>query len=381
MTAFVESCAKAAAGSAAAVARRSRGRPKARQLLKLLADKKNILITTHPFADPDAIAGCQALCTLLTQKLANAQVKVSLKGGVGGGMNEMFAQLTDLQTIPWDDAMLANFDAIILLDTQPTFASSPLPPGIAPAAVIDHHRGRGRRASCSFCDIRPDVGATSSIVFSYFMELEIRPSPDLAATLLFGIESDLAGAAGQPMEMDNIAISSLTLMADPRKLYKMRYLDLPQSYFTSYAAGLNNAVYHESALTSHLEAVNSPEQPAVIADFLLRFNQVQWSLVSGVFNNMLVLSLRTNNSKMSAADLMRRILRQLGEGGGHRTKAGGAIPLTTGTATEIDRFRHLIRRRYLRALRIKSGRGQRLVPRTDAPASATTSSGAPSKPA
>jgi nanoRNase/pAp phosphatase (c-di-AMP/oligoRNAs hydrolase) len=370
MTAFVESCAKAAAGSAAAVARRSRGRPKARQLLRVLADKKKILITTHPFADPDAIASCQALCTLLAQKLPAAEVKVSLKGGVGGGMNQMFAQLTDLQTIAWDEATLGGFNAVILLDTQPGFANSPLPAGMVPLAVIDHHRGRGRRVNCPFCDLRPDVGATSSIIFSYFMELEIRPSPELAATLLFGIESDLAGAAGQPMEMDNIAISSLTLMADPRKLYKMRYLDLPQGYFISYAAGLNNALYHDSALMSHIDTVNSPEQPAVIADFLLRFDQVQWALVSGVFNNMLVLSLRTNNPKMSSADLMRRILRNLGEGGGHRTKAGGAIPLASGSAAEIERLRQLIRRRYLRALRIKPGRGQRLVPRSEPASSA-----------
>src|SRR5690606_39638589 len=68
----------------------------------------------------------------------------------------------------------------------------------------------------------------SSIIFSYFMELEVPISRDLGAMLLFAIESDLAGAAGTPGELDNIALSSLTLIADPRKLYKMRYVDLPQ---------------------------------------------------------------------------------------------------------------------------------------------------------
>src|SRR5213592_1283286 len=102
MTAFVESCAKTAVGSAAAVARRSRRHPKVRQLIKLLADKKKILITTHPHADPDAMASCQALAVLLAQKLGGgAEINVSLKGGVGGGMNEIFAQLTDLTAIPW----------------------------------------------------------------------------------------------------------------------------------------------------------------------------------------------------------------------------------------------------------------------------------------
>ena len=54
--------------------------------------------------------------------------------------------------LPWDDSRLGEFDAILLLDTQPTFAYSPLPPGVVPTAVIDHHRSdRGRRPKCAFC--------------------------------------------------------------------------------------------------------------------------------------------------------------------------------------------------------------------------------------
>jgi hypothetical protein len=132
--------------------------------------------------------------------------------------------------------------------------------------------------------------------------------------------------------------------------------------------------------------MNSPEIPAVIADFLLRFDQVQWSLVTAINRPtppapsvaapvppttaipegrppMLVMSLRTNSPRLSAADLMRRLVKQIGEGGGHRTKAGGFIKLETGSPTEIDRVREVLRRRYLRALKIKSSRGQRLVPK------------------
>jgi nanoRNase/pAp phosphatase (c-di-AMP/oligoRNAs hydrolase) len=370
-TAFVESCAKTVTGSAAALARRSRGRPKARQLLKLLGDKKNILITTHQHPDPDALASCVAMCTLLRQKVADADVKVSFKGGIGGGLNEQFARQTELNPLPWDDAALANYDAIVLMDTQPGFGNSPLPAGVIPLVVIDHHRaGRASRANkkpkCAFCDIRPDVGAVSSIVFSYFMELEAKISPDLGATLLFAIESDLAGAAGQPGELDNIALSNLTLIADTRKLYRMRYLDLPQNFFISYAQALNNAVFYEQALMSHLDVLPSPERPAIAADFLLRFDQAKWALVSGVIGNSLLLSLRTYpGAKMSAAELMSRLVRGLGEGGGHRSKAGGSIKLKEVTPAEIERVRNVVRRRYLRALGIKGARAQRLIPKSE----------------
>jgi nanoRNase/pAp phosphatase (c-di-AMP/oligoRNAs hydrolase) len=331
MTAFVESCARTVTGSASALARRSRGTPKPRQLLRLLQDKKRILITTHSYPDPDALASCLALQHLLSVRLAgNPEIKISFKGDFGGGLNEAFAKYTELQPIPWDPATLTTaWDAVVLVDTQPAFANNPLPGDFVPTAIIDHHRGGGRkRPKCGFCDIRPDVGAVASIIFSYFMELEQKIAPDLAATLLFAIETDLAGAAGTPGELDNIALSSLTLMADTRKLYKMRYLDLPQNYFVSTFQGLSNAIFYDNVLISHIDTVVSPERPAVTADFLLRFDQAKWALVTGVINGWLVLSLRTYpNQKASAAEIMRRLLRGLGEGGGHRSKAGGGIKL------------------------------------------------------
>jgi nanoRNase/pAp phosphatase (c-di-AMP/oligoRNAs hydrolase) len=368
-TAFVESCVETVADSAVAVERRSKGRPRARMLLELLADKKNILVTTHQHPDPDALASGLAMCHLLGGKLKGAKVSMSIKGRIGGGINEMFVKLSNLKLLPWDDATLKDFDAIILLDTQPMFAFSPLPPGVKPLAVIDHHRGKSRKAlgDCQFCDIRTDVGATSSIVFSYFMDLEVPIRGELAATLLYAIETDLAGAAGTPGELDQIALSSLTLLADPRKLYQMRYVDLSQGYFLAYSNGLANAVYWENgnggAIMSHLESIDSMEQPAVIADFLLRFDKVQWALVTAVHENKLVMSIRTSNtSKLSAADMARKVLRNIGEGGGHRTKAGGFLRLETGSAAEVDRLREMLRRRYLRALGIKGQRGQKLVP-------------------
>lgn len=365
MTAFVESCVETAADSAEAAERKSRGQPRAAKLLRLLADKKNILVTTHQHPDPDALASGWAMCALLEAKL-KTRVTMAVKGQVAGGVNEVFVRHTNLRLAPWAELDLKSFDAIVLLDTQPASSFSSLPPDVPPTAVIDHHRSRGRRPKCGFCDIRSDVGATSSIVFSYFMELDIPIKPDLAATLLYGIESDLAGAAGTPGDLDNLALSSLTLVADARKLYQMRYVDLPQSYFISYYNGLANAVWSDNALMTHLETIDSLERPAILADLLLRFDQTQWALVTGVHEKRLVLSLRSQNRNVSAADVMRKLIRNLGEGGGHKTKAGGLIPLETGSPAEVDRVRKTLWNRYLKTLGLKPSKGQRLVPRDTA---------------
>jgi nanoRNase/pAp phosphatase (c-di-AMP/oligoRNAs hydrolase) len=362
MTSFVESCVQTAAGKAAVADRSARGRPRARKLMKVLEGKKNILITTHQHPDPDALASSLALCELLRAKLKDARVSMSIKGKIGGGINDAFTRVAHLELVPWDERALKRYDAIILLDVQPVFAYSPLPPGITPTAVIDHHRARGRKPQCPFCDIRTDVGATCSIIFSYFMELEMSIPPDLAATLLYAIETDLAGAAGIPGSLDNMALSSLTLVADMQKLYQMRYVDLPQSYYFAYSAGLANAMYWDNVVMSYIEEITSLEQPAVIADFLLRFDQVQWALVTAIYDNRLVFSLRTSDAKRSAGEFARRLIKHLGEGGGHRTKAGGYVLLENGSPTEVERIRMTLRRRLLRALKIKMARGQKLVP-------------------
>ncbi len=364
-TAFVESCIETVTDRAQHAEHHHRRRPRAHQMIHLLEDKTTILITTHRHPDPDALAAGLAMRALLQTQLPDANVTFAAAGTIGGGLNVAFAQASEIDSIGDLDTLSPTvFDAVILLDTQPHFANNPLPPGLTPAVVIDHHRSLGRRPHCGLCDIRSDVGATSSIVFSYFMELEVPISRDMGALLLFGIESDLAGAAGTPGELDNLALSSLTLIADPRKLYRMRYVDLPQSYYIAYAAGLNNAALYGNAIVTFLDHIDSPEKPAVIADFLLRYDQAEWAVVSGVSQeNKLVLSMRTSSPKLSAADVMRKLVRNIGEGGGHRTKAGGSIRLQTATEAEINRLREVVRRRLLRALNIKSVRPQRLVPK------------------
>ncbi len=364
MTAFVETCVDTVAGSAVKVERHTRGRPRARKLLQLLQGKKRILVTSHVHPDPDALASSHALATLLRMQLPKeVQIEMSIKGQIGGGINEAFTRYANLKLMPWDDEAVKTFDAVILLDTQPGFAYSPLPAGVTPIAVIDHHRAPGRKPQCGFCDVRTDVGATSSIVFSYFMELEQAIPADLSATLLYAIESDLAGASGQPGSLDNIALSSLTLTADMHILYQMRYVDLPQSYYIAYYNALSSAMFFENALIAQVDGVDSLEQPAVLADFLLRFDQVQWVLVTGIHEKRLVLSLRTSSKQLSGGAIMRRLVRKIGVGGGHRTKAGGFIELENGSAAEVERIRKVLRRRLLRALKIKNTRGERLVPK------------------
>lgn len=353
MTGFVESFVSTIADSATKVARQHRGSPGIRRLLKVLSTKRRILVTTHVYPDPDAIASTHAMAYLLRSKLAGSvTVVASIKGDSQIGINGGFATLSGAELSPWDETSLSTYDAIVLLDVQPGFATSPLPPGVTPTAVIDHHRSRGRRQKLPFRDVRPDVGATASIVFSYLKELNLPISAHLASTLLYAIESDLAGAAGNPGDLDNVAMSNLMLVADTGRLYQMRYAALPAEFYVNFARGINEASYAGKILATNLGAVESPAMPAVVADFLLRFSGVTWVLVAAQHAGRLILSLRTSEPKASAGELMRKLVCRIGDGGGHRTKAGGHIDLKTGSAAEIERVRKVLRRRLLKLLNL-----------------------------
>ena len=381
MTQFVDNCVETVADGAREAVRQSRGRPRAKKLLQVLGGARRILVTCHRHPDPDALGSANALAYLLRKSLPEAKVSLSVKGQLGGGINAAFTSHLKLEVEPWDDERLLDrerpdaFDAVVLCDVQPSFPYSPLPDGLEkagvdfPTAIVDHHRARGRKPSAAFVDIRTDVGATASIVFSYFMELDVTVPPDVAASLLYAVETDLAGAAGQPSDLDNVALANLTLLSDTKRLYRMRHVSLPQHYFVSYANGLLNALVYENALVTHLDRIEFLEKPAIIADFLLRADGIDWCLVTALVGDgndgraeKLLVSLRTHNLQLSAGEAMRRAMEDVGEGGGHRTKAGGFIRLENGTPTEIERVRLDLRRRFLSAVKIDpETRGRRLI--------------------
>lgn len=361
MTDFVDACLSTMTDSTVAVEKEQRVRPRIKKLIKALADKKNIVVTSHLHPDPDALGSCQATLVLLKSLFPEANIKIRLRGQVGGGINDGFTKISDLDYEPWHAKdTLDEFDAIVLIDTQPGFANNPLPEGVVPTVIIDHHRGRGRRAKAVFSDIRIDVGATASILFGYFMEAKLAISPELAATLLYAIESDLSGIAGQQGGLDTIAISSLTLLADTKKLYQMRYVDLPADYYASFGETVKAATVHGDLIVSHLDEVRFPEMPGVMADFLLRCRGTNWTLVTALHEGRFVFSLRTKSTQRSAGEVARRISEDLGDGGGHLTKAGGALRAAHETQTDLHDLRIRFAKRLMRCLKVPIGRGTKL---------------------
>ncbi|MBI9043908.1 MAG: hypothetical protein JEZ06_05450 [Anaerolineaceae bacterium] len=66
---------------------------------------------------------------------------------------------------------------------------------------------------------------------------------------------------------------------------------------------------------------------AEIADLLFRLQGVKWAICKGVFEEELIISVRSRSQKLAASDLAQKIVKDLGTAGGHETMAGGHIRL------------------------------------------------------
>ena len=81
--------------------------------------------------------------------------------------------------------------------------------------------------------------------------------------------------------------------------------------------------------------VTQPDIIAEIADFFIRFDQVDWALAIGQFEGQLKLSLRAAGLGGRAGETLRMVVDGLGNAGGHDKRAGGMITLNSDPAPSI----------------------------------------------
>ena len=115
--------------------------------------------------------------------------------------------------------------------------------------------------------------------------------------------------------------------ADKDLLAQIRNPKLPQSHFATFQHALANAFLYDELVVSWCGTVTQPDIIAEIADFFIRFDQVNWSLAAGVFEDRLKLSLRAGSLGGRAGETLHDVVNGLGSAGGHDKRAGGAIVL------------------------------------------------------
>jgi nanoRNase/pAp phosphatase (c-di-AMP/oligoRNAs hydrolase) len=333
-----------------------------KKLKALWARGESLLIVMQNNPDPDAIAAACALKEL-ANKIAGINCQLAYGGTIGRAENRELAHYLGFAFHLFAQISHQKSDLIALVDTQPASGNNPLPDGVQPDIIIDHHPVTEASRGVAFTDIREHYGATSTILWEYLSAAGITPEIPIATALLYGIRSDTQDLGREATQADIYAMEALYPLANKRMLSQIQQGREPPAYYQMLMTALANTKIYEHCIICNIGDIDNPDMIGEVADILLRHEEVDWVMCYGFYNEQLLVSFRTQDSTLDAGDVARNVVYKLGTGGGHASMAGGQIPLSEDKRSmpKYARLERLIRSRFLKSLGIKSQKGQPLV--------------------
>jgi nanoRNase/pAp phosphatase (c-di-AMP/oligoRNAs hydrolase) len=137
---------------------------------------------------------------------------------------------------------------------------------------------------------------------------------------------------------------------------------VPARYFAADHRAYEVARLHGegSAVVVGLGEVYVPEIVPEVAEKLVSLEGLRWSLAAGAYAGDLYLSLRLNDKRVNAGQLVRAVCALMGgSAGGHGAMAGARIPLQ---GREISALTEEIFTAFLKKFKLLPGPGEPLVP-------------------
>ncbi|MGQ0613043.1 MAG: DHH family phosphoesterase [Planctomycetaceae bacterium] len=300
--------------------------PRLPALLRAIRGRRNALILVHNNPDPDAIGSAVGMQALYRRYL-DIEARIVFGGIVGRAENRTMLRLLRIEIVPAHKVDYTACDLLTLVDTQPGFGHTSVPEGRTPEVVIDHHPARVENERVLYWDVGRPLGATCTIVAEFFLKNRIPLSPLCATALLYGIKSDTHDLGEEATPADLEAYRDLLVQADNALLSRIEHARVPPNYFVVFMRAIRNALVYDFACVSHLGRIDNPDMVAEMADFLLRCEDLRWTLVTAIYQNVLHLSFRASDRNAHAGNVARKTVGVLGSAGGHGRMAGGQIPL------------------------------------------------------
>ena len=300
---------------------RSLTRLKVQQYQRFFSDADRVLILLHNDPDPDALASGLALRNLLHRTKTTAII--GALHGVTRPENLRMVNLLDIHVEPIRPDQIAEFERIAMVDVQPHYF-----PGVVSHAdlVIDHHPEQPGYSSV-YKDIRTDYGSTSTILCEHLRAVDEKISERTATAMLYAIKSDTLFFNRQANRVDLDAFSYLYPLADAMLIRKMEGAEITTERLDYVLKASQQGRLVEQVFCTFLGT--SPREDVIpyVADFYLQLENVKWTVVSGIVNDALVMSVRNLGYSRNAGDFVRRYFADIGSAGGHRAMAKAVVPL------------------------------------------------------
>jgi nanoRNase/pAp phosphatase (c-di-AMP/oligoRNAs hydrolase) len=300
---------------------RSLTRARVQQYQRYFSDADKVLIILHNDPDPDAMAAGLALRNLLRRTKTTA-ILGALEG-VTRPENLRMANLLDIHVETITPASIAEFERIAMVDVQPHYFGTILD---RVDLVIDHHPQQPGY-SAVFKDIRPDYGSTSTIMTEHLRSVDVNISERTATALLYAIKSDTLFFNRQANRVDLETFSFLYPLADAALIRKMEGAEITLERLQYVMKALQGSTLSEQVFCAFMGEAPREDLIPYVADFFLQLEDVKWTIVSGVVNENLVISVRNLGYSRNAGEFVRKWFADIGSAGGHRAMAKAVVPL------------------------------------------------------
>ena len=293
------------------------------RLAALLDKDRPVLVQTHDYPDIDAVASAWGLAGLLGRRGFAAEC--SYRGKIRArSLSRLVAEL-GLPLLE-EPTPLAGAAArqIVVVDGSPANGNVSLYEGEL-VGVIDHHC-KSAEPEAPFVDLRPQLASCSAIVQGYWAGAGEALPRDLATALLAGIQSDTDFLSRRASQEDFAAYSALFAAGDFEKASRIVRTVLDLRELGLVVRALESSELREGLLWACLPGPSGQEVLAVLAEFVLRTEEIRAAVVMERGEGGVHLSVRSKDPALSAFALVRSALEGLGAGGGHSHSAGGFVP-------------------------------------------------------
>ena len=319
-------------------------------LRDLLRTRRKLLVLTHNNPDPDSLGGAVGLQEF-ARLAAGIESKLAITGRILRAENQAMVRELRIAMDRLDTVRLSEFDCVALVDTQPGFGHTFVPAGTSVDIVLDHHVcDAARIEDVPFVDVRPEIGATSSLVTSHLMVAGVVPSPMAATALAYGIRTDTADLSRNVSDLDVQAWEYLSPHVDRQRLAAITNPRLPVAYFRTLMSALSKVRLYDGLSLCSLGRTTSAEMVAEVADLLLRMEGVRAVFCGGLVGQSYYVSVRTEVGGDAWSLIKAGIDGEDGSCGGHGSVAGGSITLESADSRTLRRLERRLERNVLRAM-------------------------------
>lgn len=311
---------------------------------------ESVLILLQDDPDPDAIASGLALRQVLGRNKQTAPL--GSYGRVTRPENIAMVKLLEIEIEKMTKNAVKKFDRIAVVDLQPPHLSNP-PSEID--LVIDHHPEQFTYKS-HIKDIRPNYGATSTILLEYLLCTGSSIGTRLATAMFYGIKSDTFSLSREVNEWDVEAFSYLYPLANQNLMRRIERPELPPAALDALSIALKNRRVIDKVAFVHLGRVERDDLIPQMADFSLSFEGIEWAFVSGIYESNYIVSVRNVGYVRAAGRVLKEAFGGLGSAGGHASMAKAIIPLSEFTRVwdvdprNIRVINRKVEQRFLRSL-------------------------------